>query len=92
MSLATDDLQRALAVLDAQQPVQIRQYRPDLADDAAFLSWASQPLLAGFQIESDAQGVDDFDQRGEGSSCWRGSAFSSVIAVRGGPTHRSNYT
>src|ERR671929_1965966 len=57
MSLARDDVQRALVVLDAEPPVEIRQFRPDLADDEAFLHWANQPLLEGFQIESDAQGV-----------------------------------
>lgn len=57
MSLALDGVQRALRVLDANQPVEIRQYRPDLTDDEAFLRWANQPLLDGFQIESDAQGV-----------------------------------
>src|SRR6266542_790851 len=57
MSLALDDVQRAFVVLDADQPVEIRQYRPDLAADDAFLTWANQPLLEGFQIESDAQGV-----------------------------------
>jgi len=57
MSLARDDVQRALVVLDADRPVQIRQFRPDLADDEAFLRWANQPLLDGFQIESDPQGV-----------------------------------
>src|SRR5919201_228087 len=57
MSLARDDVQRALVMLDADRPVEIRQFRPDLADDEAFLRWANQPLLDGFQIESDAQGV-----------------------------------
>jgi Uma2 family endonuclease len=57
MSLARDDVQRALVVLDAERPVEIRQFRPDLADDEAFLRWANQPLLESFQIESDAQGV-----------------------------------
>jgi Uma2 family endonuclease len=57
MSVARDDVQRALVVLDAQRPVEIRQFRPDLADDEAFLRWANQPLLEGFQIESDAHGV-----------------------------------
>ena len=57
MSLARDDVQRALVVLDAERLVEIRQFRPDLADDEAFLRWANQPLLEGFQIESDAQGV-----------------------------------
>jgi len=28
MSLALDDVQRAFVVLDADQPVEIRQYRP----------------------------------------------------------------
>ncbi len=57
MSLTRDDVQRALVVLDAERPVEIRQFRPDLAEDEAFLRWANQPLLDGFQIESDAQGV-----------------------------------
>lgn len=57
MSVARDDFQRAIVVLDAQRPVEIRQFRPDLADDEAFLQWANQPLLEGFQIESDAHGV-----------------------------------
>lgn len=57
MSLARDDVQRALVVLDADRPVEIRQFRPDLTDDEAFLRWANQPLLDGFQIESDAQGI-----------------------------------
>lgn len=57
MSVARDDVQRALVVLDAQRPVEIRQFRPDLADDDAFLRWANQPQLEGFQIESDAHGV-----------------------------------
>src|SRR5918911_4904524 len=57
MSLARDDVQRAIVVLDADRPVEIRQFRPDLADDEAFLRWANQPLLDGFQIASDAQGI-----------------------------------
>jgi Uma2 family endonuclease len=57
MSVARDDVQRALVVLDEERPVEIRQFRPDLANDEAFLRWASQPLLEGFQIESDAHGV-----------------------------------
>lgn len=57
MSVARDDVQRALVVLDERHPVEIRQFRPDLADDEAFLRWANQPLLEGFQIESDAHGV-----------------------------------
>src|SRR5215467_7857065 len=57
MSLAIDNVQRALVVLDADRPVEIRQFRPDLADDEAFLRWADQPLLEGFQIESDPHGV-----------------------------------
>ena len=57
MSVARDDVQRALVVLDAERPVEIRQFRPDLADDEAFLRWANQPLLECFQIESDAHGV-----------------------------------
>ncbi|MBV9328037.1 MAG: Uma2 family endonuclease [Chloroflexi bacterium] len=57
MSVARDDVQRALVVLDELRPVEIRQFRPDLADDEAFLRWANQPLLEGFQIASDAHGV-----------------------------------
>jgi Uma2 family endonuclease len=57
MSFAREDIQRALVVLDAERPVEIRQFRPDLADDEAFLRWANQPLLDGFQIDSDAHGV-----------------------------------
>ena len=57
MSVARDDVQRALVALDARRPVEIRQFRPDLADDEAFLRWAAQPLLEGFRVESDAHGV-----------------------------------
>src|SRR3974390_3498905 len=57
MSVARDDVQRAPVTLDGDRPVEIRQFRPDLANDEAFLRWANQPLLEGFQIESDAHGV-----------------------------------
>jgi Uma2 family endonuclease len=57
MSVARDDVQRALVVLDAQRPIEIRQFRPDLVDDDAFLRWAGQPLLDGFQVESDGHGI-----------------------------------
>lgn len=48
-------LARELA--DGDKPFAIHVYRPDLADDNAFLAWARQPALEGFQIESDRRGV-----------------------------------
>jgi len=47
----------AREVADPDQPFVIHVYRPDLGDDDAFLAWARQPALEGFQIESDGQGV-----------------------------------
>jgi Uma2 family endonuclease len=55
-----DDQHRAMAamaLLDDERAFEIRQYRPDLADDEPFLQWANQPELEGFRIEADANEV-----------------------------------